>query len=64
MPAMLIFQVTVCDYLQHSGVYLISLNYTMYLTMIELAYVCIFVFGYVKVFLLDGLHLGRQTFRD
>ena len=30
------------------------------LTMIDLAYVYIFV----NVFLLDGLHLGRQIFRD
>ena len=30
------------------------------LTIIELTYVCMFV----NVFLLDGLHLGRQTFRD
>ena len=28
------------------------------------ANVCKFVCGYVNVFLLDGLHLGRQTFRE
>ena len=27
-------------------------------------FVCMFVCGYVHVFLLDGLQLGRQTFRD